>query len=174
MSNKDNKYLFRDQQSKKIILSWWKGLEDNKGDRAKLRRAGKPSEVVFVEIYHKLYYDLISQGYKIDKEKLAAIAGLISNVKENENNGRFAQQMAEKKTGDKAVVSSLRFRRLLQIEDEDIDDLYIKMIRIIRLLDGRVNIGSLAESVYWWKDKTRKEWAYDYYEKAPNEDKSNN
>ena len=64
-------------------------------------------------------------------------------------------------------MSGLRFRRLLKIEDRD--DLYGAVVRTIRLLDGSVNIASLADGVYWWNERTKNNWAFDYYDKAPKE-----
>jgi CRISPR system Cascade subunit CasB len=32
-----------------------------------------------------------------------------------------------------------------------------------------VNLQSLAQSVYFWNDRTRKRWALEYYSKATNE-----
>jgi CRISPR system Cascade subunit CasB len=57
--------------------------------------------------------------------------------------------------------------RLLKIKDRD--ELFIAMTRIIALLSSVVNLQSLAQSVYFWNDKTRKDWAFEYYSKAPDE-----
>ena len=45
------------------------------------------------------------------------------------------------------------------------------MIRLVRLLGGSVDIVSLANGIYWWNERTKKEWAYAYYENAPSEEK---
>jgi len=73
--------------------------------------------------------------------------------------------MAAKKEGsDQIRVSDLRFRRLLAIDDRD--KLYVSVIRIVRLLNGEADIPSLADGIYWWNDKTKNAWAYDYYSVA--------
>lgn len=143
-----------------IVLSWWGGLENDRGGRAELRRAHNLTEVAFVEAYHRLY----SQMKLSDREALALVAGVCAHVKIH-NAGKFAEQMATgDRPNDKPKVSSLRFRRLLAITDRD--ELYHAMIRIIRLLGGSVNVCDLAQAVYWWNERTKKDMAYKYYEHA--------
>ena len=43
------------------------------------------------------------------------------------------------------------------------------MLRLVRLLK-RVNVMDLAEAVYWWNDRVRKDWAVEYYSRARDED----
>jgi len=90
-------------------------------------------------------------------------------VKVDSAGSSIAEQMATPKDGskDNAKVSGLRFRRLLKVKDQE--DLFISMSRIIALLGGAVNLRSLAQSVYFWNDRTRKQWAFEYYSKATNE-----
>ena len=47
--------------------------------------------------------------------------------------------------------------------------LFPLLIRAIRLLDGSVDLVSLANAAFWWNERTRKSWAYDYYATAPSE-----
>lgn len=166
MSNQLSKNLFKPgSKSAAILHVWWKDLEDNKGERARLRRAPSPTEVAFSPAYHRLFNQLPS----ISRESLEAVAGLISHVREDTGSSKkFAQQMGAKKTGsDNAIVSGLRFRRILAISDRN--TLYPMMLRVIHLLGGKVNLLSLAESVYWWDERTWKDWAYEYYAAAPKE-----
>jgi CRISPR system Cascade subunit CasB len=77
--------------------------------------------------------------------------------------------MAQSKEAiDSAKVSGLRFRRLLKIQGRE--ELYPAMVRIVAMLGGSINLLSLANSVYWWNERTRKDWAFAYYSKAPSED----
>lgn len=157
-----------DDQANAILIEWWHGLENNKGERAVMRRAASPAEAIFSPAYHRLLGRLQGQGYKVNREALAAIAGLVTHVKEHIGDNSLAKQMATPKSGnDSARVSGLRFRRLLAITERE--ELYPMLIRIIRFLDGRVNLASLANAVYWWNENTRKHWAFDYYSAAPGE-----
>lgn len=156
-------------ESSSILITWWHGLEFDKGERAALRRASNPTEVVFSPAYHRLLGKLLTLGRPVNHEALAAVAGLATHIKVLATNGEsLARQMATPKSPDgNARVSGLRFRRLLVVSDRN--ELYPLLIRIIRLLDGNVNLQSLANAVYWWNDNTRKQWAYDYYSTAPTE-----
>ncbi|MFQ5597415.1 MAG: type I-E CRISPR-associated protein Cse2/CasB [Nitrospiria bacterium] len=165
MSDQMSRNLFKPgSESAAILHAWWKGLEDQKGERAALRRTPSPSEVVFSPAYHRLFRTL-----PINRVRLASVAGLVSHIKEDTGTPKsLPQQMASPKiVGGNAIVSGLRFRRILAISDKDA--LYPLMIRIIRLLGGRLNLLSLAESVYWWNERVWKDWAYDYYAMAPKE-----
>lgn len=141
----------------RIILQWYNELESDKGGRAELRRAHNPTEVVFLPVYHRLYTKL--EVSNPNKEALACVAGLCAHVKENQKD-EFAKQMAKK-------ISSLRFRKLLAINDRE--DLYHMMIRVIRQLGGKVDVTDLAKIVYWWNEKTKKDLAYEYYANASSE-----
>lgn len=158
-TRRPDKLFDPDYESGKILFQWWKELEDRRGDRAQLRRTRDPAEVVFVPAYHYLYHQL----RLADKEALACVAGLCAHVKDNDSGQTFAEQMAD--GNDKAKVSGLRFRRLLRIDDRD--ELYNAMRRMIQMLGGVVNIYSLAQTVYWWNQRTKKQLAYEYYEHAP-------
>ena len=169
---KTQSYLnFKDPRVMAALSTWWEGLDEARGDRAMLRRCHSSIEVAFIPAYHRLRLSLERFG-NVDPDRLALIAGVLSHLKENTRKNStitFAQQLATpKKTGDRAVMSGLRFRRLLQVENPD--DLYQAMIRAVRLLGGTADIYTLARGVYWWNETTKKTWAFEYYEKAPDED----
>lgn len=171
MAEESKKYLFQAGDESTVILhEWWKGLEHDRGERAALRRAKSPAEVVFSPTYHQLLHQLQQKDYTVYREALAVVAGLSAHVKEDTGSARsLAEQMASpKSSGSGARISGLRFRRLLAIEQRE--ELYPLMIRVIRLLDKKVNLVSMANSVYYWgNERTRKNWAYDYYKTAPAE-----
>lgn len=65
-------------------------------------------------------------------------------------------------------VSDLRFRRLLKHDREtDPDMLYGAFIRMIRLLDGQVNVPDLITAAYWWNERVKQDWAFRYYDSLP-------
>ena len=167
---KQNKSLsfVSNQDAHDVLVEWWNGLDDSRGDRAALRRCHNPTEVAFNPAFHRLRMKLKQFGY-VNQESLALIAGVLSHVGDD-NDVHIAEQMATPKLGSKtACVSELRFRRILKVQDNT--DLFEPLIRIVHMLDGTVNIPVLANSIYWWNvsDSTRKEWAFKYYDKAPQE-----
>jgi len=151
-----------DTEAGKVLRTWWEGLEDNKGGRAELRRCYKTSEVLFVPAYHELFIKLRQHG-SLSRECLPAVAGLLAHVKTFAAGKNLAQQMVSPKAGgSQPSLSEIRFRRLLQCQSQE--ELFPELRRALYLLDGAVNIYSLAKSVYYWKDeKTRQDWAYAYY-----------
>lgn len=145
-----------------VLLSWWRGLERDKGGRAALRRCHTLSEVMLEPSYHALCRELHAlPEVKWDLERLAAVAALAALVEEwPEGIESLPTQMA-RKVGDRKVVSELRFRRVLQCQEPE--ELFQSLRRIIRLLDKRVDLPDLVAAVHDWGDRTRKEWAYAYF-----------
>ena len=163
----------------KTLHQWWHDLHRDtfnkdgilirKADhasRAVLRRCASTDEVILSDAYQRFYrYMLACKAWPADaanwqNDKLAAIAGLLTHVKtELENAENLSVTMYDKKNG-KLLVSELRFRSLLKIETAD--DLFIALRRTLPLIDNKANIYQLANDVYYWGDKTRKEWAYSY------------
>lgn len=164
----DNNDKQRKNSETALVYKWWLSLKDNKGRRAELRRAKNLDEVIFSPAYHSLYKMLRHTAWQ-SQMSIALMAGMLAHVDHHVGNVPFPHLMARPgKRGSKAAVSGLRFRRLLQ--NKTPDDLYSSLIRIIRLLDRKADIQDLARSLYWWNDRTRREWAFKYYEKAPSEE----
>lgn len=150
-----------------ILLKWWRELDDSRGDRAALRRCHNSMEIAFNPAFHRLRWMLNKFSY-VNYESVAVVAGVLAHVKENDESTLFATQMAMPKSGStNARVSGLRFRRILKVQNNG--DLFEPLIRVVRMLDGNVNILSLAKGIYWWNDFTRKDWAFEYYDKATDE-----
>jgi len=141
-------------------------LKENRGDRAELRRCRDIDEVLLTEAYHKLRKRLSENGFMPHSEdQLGAVAGMLAHIDEDApEQPKLAAQMAGGSQDEEARVSGLRFRRLLQKEDRG--NLYRPLMRVLRLLDRRANISSLAKDVYYWGQSVRKNWARDYYDHA--------
>lgn len=154
-----------------ILLRWWSGLSRRRADRAELRRASTPAEIVLCAGYHRLLGELRGAGYPVDAAcaaGVAVVAAISSHVETHVPSGSFARQMAEPAGAQRgARVSGQRFRRLLAVPDRV--QLLPMLIRAIRLTAGRADLVALARSAFFWGDGVRKRWAYDYYETAPKE-----
>ena len=164
-------YLKFDNDSPEMqaLTAWWQALNDNRGDRAELRRCSTLVEVAFIPAYHRLRLAVGKFG-AVNVDALALVAGLAARIKNDIGGSTLAEQMATPKTGSSARVSGLRFRRLLKVKD--INELFTVMGRVVALLGGAVNLKSLSKSVYSWNNKndtTRKQWAFEYYSKLPSE-----
>jgi CRISPR system Cascade subunit CasB len=156
----------KDSPEMQVLATWWNALNDNRGDRAELRRCATLAEVAFTPAYHRLRLAVGRFGAPHD-DGLALVAGLLARVKSVIVDSTLAEQMATGKADGSARVSGLRFRRLLKAKESD--ELFTAMGRVVALLDSSVNLQSLAKSVYFWNDRTRKQWAFEYYSKSPSE-----
>src|ERR1039457_2911235 len=142
----------KDSPEMQALATWWYALNENRGDRAELRRCATLAEVAFTPAYHRLRLAVGKFGTPYD-DGLSLVAGLAARVKNDIADCAFAEQMATGKSDGSARVSGLRFRRLLKAKESD--ELFTAMGRVVALLDGSVNLQNLAKSVYFWNDRTR-------------------
>lgn len=177
--SKNSLYAFpqrkRDDPSLDILRAWWKSLEDDKGERAALRRAANLTGVMLSPAFHRLLNDLRRAGFGISDSrypKLAAIAGLAARIKGEDGESLATTMGTPRSGGGKAAVSELRMRRLLACND--IDELYTLLRRALALLDNRASLADLAATVWNWvpmdekrPNDPRRQMAYDYYAAAP-------
>src|SRR2546423_338880 len=125
------------------LMAWWKSLDNNRSDRARLRRCKSHIEVVFEPAFHNLRQRLQAREFQAG-QALAHVAGILSHVKNHSADRSFAEQLALTKPGNnQAILSGLRFRRLLAIKERD--ELFVPLLRVISMLDGTANILSLAD-----------------------------
>jgi CRISPR system Cascade subunit CasB len=161
------KLFEKDSPSGEVILNWWIELNRNTGNKANLRRCNTPSETVYLPVSHSLISKLKECKdiqFNLSSDRICAIAGILAHVKED-NSMSFAKQLSQKKSGsEQALVSDIRFRRILKYSNISEEELFFqKIIRVIHHVDRRVNIYDLLYSLYFWGDKVKKQWAYDYY-----------
>jgi len=172
------------------LQHWYRWLDDNRGDRARLRRAEKPEDILLTDaFFHFLQQMPESWGEKKPMLTSAAVAGLLSHVKEDRQTlskgyqpkdrnkpkkmASFAEQLATPPEGKKPPMSELRFQQLQK--SRTTVDFYRGVLRAIRLLDGKVNIPSLANDIIHWhlefnhqidREPTKRlavRWATDYF-----------
>jgi CRISPR system Cascade subunit CasB len=139
------------------LFQWWRGLAERKGDRATLRRCATPLEVALEPAYQTLYGRLNTRFEKLNADRLAAIVGLLSHVKNDDATNTPPKTFSQ---GEQPVLSPLRFRRLL--ESQGMDELYPIVRRALPLVGYTINVRALAQDVYYWGERTKKAWAYGY------------
>ena len=161
---------------------WWREMNfERRGDGlrraggakraalAKLRRASGPIDALATPEAIDLYRRLCQAGRQVDRDfpdRVAALAVALANLKpelENLGNDRRVPRVFGRKTFDdpeSASLSEARFRRLLQAEGAELLDAFR---RLVRLLDGRAEPGSLADAILHWDDRMRQRWIFDYY-----------
>jgi len=156
------------------IHQWWVSLADARGDRASIRRCHSPTQVAFVPAYHQLLRKLEGGGERVPwyrQEALAVVAGVLAHVTQDVPGPSFATQLGKPPKGEKkAPLSDLRFRRLLGVQE--LEQLQGALVRVVRLRDRKANVRSLSRAILYWNDRTRRQWAYDYYAAAPKKEGS--
>ena len=147
--------ILKGKEDQDNLLTWWGTLDDNRGDRARLRRAERPDDVLLTEPFFRFLHNMPKEWS--NPERLissAMIAAAASHVKEQHGGETFATQLAlPKRGGKKARVSELRFQQLQKSRDPE--EFFRRLLRTIRLAECKVNIISLAESILHWMEEYR-------------------
>ncbi len=184
-----SEYRFLTLAEISTLQRWHHSLNDNRGDRARLRRAERPEDILLTDAFFN-FLQQMPEGWR-DKNTIitsAAVAGLLSHVKENRQalsrcyqtkdknksrNASFAEQLATPAKSKKPPMSELRFQQLQK--SRTTDDFFRRVLRAIRLLDGRVNILSLVNDIIHWNQEFDNQierkpinrlavrWATDYF-----------
>jgi len=150
----------------KALFRWWKALNDNRGDRAELRRCEDLLQVMQTSAFQRIRRQLVEMGLRpedSERDRLAAVIGLAAHVTAPTDAEiqkalpRVSEAFSE---GDKPAVSPLRFRQLLDARTDD--ELFTRLRRVLPLVKDRVNLFDLANAVFYWGDGVRKRWVYDY------------
>ena len=151
-------YRFLSEQDQQALTAWWHWLDDNRGERAQLRRAQSPDDILLTAAFAKFlqhmpgYWGVASGEKGIWLSDAAMIAGVLARVKDASSASSFAQALATpKEKGGKAVMSELRFQQLQKSRDEQ--EFFTRLCRAIALLGGTANILSLAESILHWLER---------------------
>lgn len=174
-------YAFCSEEDHQKLRVWWTSLKNNSGWRAELRRAESPGDVLLSQGFRYLCFELA--GWWMQEPRLlglAAVAGILSYVENNDEFKSFAAQCATpgEINKDKPLMSELRFSQLQK--SRTLDELYIRMIRGVRLLGKKANIISIADNIFHWTSEMmdgevnsdpRKRilvrWGLDYFQAIP-------
>jgi CRISPR system Cascade subunit CasB len=174
------KYHFlKDSATCDRLLEWWEWLDDNRGDRARLRRVDSPDDVLLTSAFSRFLAEMPDEWSVSGQLPASAlVAAIVAQVKEDVATSSFASQLATPKQGsDKPRMSELRFQQLQKSQDPT--EFYRRLLRAVRMLDGSVNILSLVEDILHWMHEYRKGvdrnpqkrlafcWAADYYRALP-------
>lgn len=160
-----SEYRFLTLAEINTLQKWHRHLDDNRGDRARLRQAERAEDILLTDAFFS-FLQRMPEGWRERMPMLtsAAVAGLLSHVKKDrqalsrgyqpkdknkqKNIASFAEQLATPAKSKKPPMSELRFQQLQK--SLTTDDFYRRILRAIRLLDGKVNIPSLANDIIHW------------------------
>jgi len=185
-----SEYRFLTLAETNALQRWHRWLDDNRGDRARLRRAERTEDILLTDAFFN-FLNRMSESWREKMPMLtsAAVAGLLSHVKEDSqalsrgyqpkdknkprNIASFAEQLATPAKSKRPTMSELRFQQLQK--SRTTDDFYRRILRAIRLLDRKVNIPSLANDIIQWhqefdnqidrkpSNRLSVRWATDYF-----------
>lgn len=168
-------HQLKDEKEQRILTAWWHWLNDNRGERAVLRRAATADDILLTPAFAK-FLEFMPDSWKTPQRLFdsAMVAGLLARAKEDNRKNNFAKALAlPKQVGGKAAMSELRFLQLQK--SRDADEFFRRASRAIALLGGSVHILSLADGVLHWLMEHRRvidrepskrlavRWATDYY-----------
>lgn len=133
------------------LRQWHAVLQEKRGLRASLRHSKTVTDACLSEGFRSLLMQTHTL-WKIDGQEwrftaLAVTAALAAHVKSIDERQTFAAQLGQM-TGNNPVMSELRFSRLSAVKSPD--ELLRQLLRAVRLLNGAVNLSSLAEDVFHW------------------------
>ncbi len=148
-------------------MSWWRsGIVDEGGparrSRAQLRRAASATAALCLPATHDLNRRLIEAGHDLRRrrdgpDRLALIAVALAHVADHQTESaarRFG-------SGDPKALSGIRFDALIRAKEPG--QLLRPLVRSLQLVDASVNVANLATDLYWWNDKVRTDWCFDYH-----------
>jgi CRISPR system Cascade subunit CasB len=158
------------KQDREKLMTWWQRLDDNRADRAILRRTTCVDDVLLTSAFAH-FLKVMPPGWS-DANHLfgsAMVAGLLARIKVNSSDS-LAKALALRR---KTKSTDLRFRQLQKSRNED--EFFLRMTRAIALIDGQVDVISVADSALLWLKEQREmpdknpqrrlavRWAFDYY-----------
>lgn len=149
----------------------------DRGDRALLRRCHTLDEVLLTPVFYQVREAVRQRAPALLErrdadERLAAVLGVLAWVEVDDVERPFARQLGRRRgDSDDALLSGLRFRKLIEARDRD--ELFNLLRSAIQLLNRTANVRSLARDLFWWSPDTgntsRRAWAEGYYSAAPKE-----
>lgn len=173
--------FLKDAETRARLITWWNSLKHNRGDRARLRRAQRPEDVLLTEAFFH-FLQQMPETWAEPKELTASaiVAAILSHVEEPQDDAKsfIAHLASPKKAGDKKPrMSELRFQRLQKSRDPE--EFFTSLLRAIHLSESKADVLSLSESILHWlseynngpvrdpQDRISVIWAIDYYTALP-------
>lgn len=151
-----------------LCNEWWRqtfGNDDGAARmaRAKLRRCSAQIEVFTIECVHDLNRRLLDGGLSTTSDQLALVSvalAHVTNAGEEKLACLFGHQVVK---GGPRALSASRFQRLVHTYDRAqlISPLRRSMI-IVR--QSRINVVALATDLYYWNDRVRNAWCFQYFD----------
>ncbi len=141
-------WIVRDEKLQTDILVWWKGMLQNNGSKARLKRCASPSEAALHPETHSLMR-ILPQWFSF--EAAATITGILAHVKIN-GDGFIAAKLGTP-VNNRVPFSETRFRQFLSCREWN--EFYTALRRAVTILDGNVNPLSIVDVILHWDEENR-------------------
>ena len=152
------------------VLGWYEsslGRDDGKARaaRARLRRCQSTVEALAISETHDLNRRLRENrpGIAPKPDQLALIATVFAHLR-GVDGEELAVRFGRRDTKDgPRLLSELRFQSLIRVRSHR--DLMAPLRRSLAVLrpDASCNGGTLARDLYWWSDRVRNKWCFQYF-----------
>lgn len=152
-----------------IVIKWYRsslGRDDGaaRAVRARLRRCESPVKALAVAETHDLNKRLKKHGKTPTADQLALLATTFARLKGIDGDKLAAVFGSKRQTKDgPRMLSELRFQSLILVRSHR--DLIVPLRRSLAVLGSNpaCNGWALAEDLYFWGDKVRSNWCFQYF-----------
>jgi CRISPR system Cascade subunit CasB len=150
--------------------AWWRELQPREvagrhvpGDRGALARLRRCATVMQAATERETLRLCRRLGAGVDDlDRVALVSAVLAHVRQDVPRISVARQIGVQQDGI-AVMSDLRFRRLLQAETPD--EKLTGFRRLVALAGCKLNVADLASGLWNWDDeRTRRRWIYAYHD----------
>ncbi len=151
-----------------IVVEWHRSVLSHddgatRATRARLRRCELPADALIIEATHDLNSRLEATGIVPSADQLALLATTFARLK-GTHGYRLAALFGTKTPKDgPRPLSELRFQALIRVRSHR--ELITPLRRSLAVLgpDLTCNGRALADDLFWWNDKARNSWCFQYF-----------
>ena len=151
-----------------IVIEWYASTLGRDGGearavRARLRRCASSAEALAVAGTYDLYGRLKKSGRTPEPDQLALLATTFARL-QGIGGEKLAAAFGKRHIKDgPRMLSELRFQSLIRIRSRR--DLIAPLRRSIAVLgtNSACNGRALAEDLYFWNDRVRNNWCFQYF-----------
>jgi len=170
-------YQYLTEHDVNQLRAWHAWLDDNRADRAQLRRAQSPEDILLSPAFAHFLGRMPERWQDpgtINLLDAAMVSAVLARVKIDDVKHSFATALAmPKESAGRAAMSELRFQQLQKSRTPE--DFFRRICRAVALLGGKANIASLADDILQWlleyryaperrpDQRLALRWATDYY-----------
>ena len=151
-----------------VAKDWWNSciaadVGVTRQARAQLRRATSVTDALGLRATHDLHLRLAAVGHDLRErvdgpDRLALIAVALAHVTEDLGESAAIRFGSGKPT---PTLSGLRFDAIIRSTEPR--QLMRPLARALRIIRGGANVSRLAGDLYWWGDRVRTRWCFEYH-----------